>query len=225
VLTRRSLEDWREYLAREQRNLKRMQQLIICEICYERPVSTEESQGFACKRHRFCEECWMRCQSCPLCRASKVGVHGDLWIPYYSGGREHWTEFTDTMMTRGLKPNFSYRNFRKNLANTFSWSMTHLHGPLVEIFSLRKVIRTVGQMVNELINFPIFTWKEKKHLEYDYERFQKIERRLVENLGLEGDEASAFSNELRKGLAALIREIKKVARIHNSNLTVSYTLY
>ena len=45
VLTRRSLEDWREYLARAQRNLKRMQQLIICEICYERPVSTEECPG------------------------------------------------------------------------------------------------------------------------------------------------------------------------------------
>jgi hypothetical protein len=37
MLTKRSLEDWREYLAREQRNLKRMQKLITCEICYERP--------------------------------------------------------------------------------------------------------------------------------------------------------------------------------------------
>ena len=59
-----TIEKWTRFLARAQRNLKRMRQLIICEICYERPVSTEECHGFACNRHRLCEECWRRCLSC-----------------------------------------------------------------------------------------------------------------------------------------------------------------
>jgi hypothetical protein len=217
VLTRRSLEDWREYLAREQRNLKRMQQLIICEICYERPVSTEECHGFACNRHRFCEWCWRRCLSCPLCRASKVGVHGDLWIPTYPHGDRQWTQLTDDMLTRGINPSFSYSKLKQNLPNIFKWSVNTMKGPLAAIFSTKQLIGTVAGGLNKLLNFPVFTWKEQRHLEYDYERFKKIERRLVEILGLQGDTASAFGKDLRKGLATVIREIKKTVRDNNSN--------
>ena len=213
-----AIEKWARFLARAERNLKRMQELLICEICYERPVSTEESQGFACKRHRFCEECWKRCQSCPLCRASKIGVHGDLWIPCYPHGDRQWTQLTDDMLTRGFDPSFSYSKLKKNLPNIFQWCVDTMKGPLTALFSTKQVIGTVAGGLNKQLNFPFFAWKEQRHLEYDYERFQKIERRLVEILGLQGDTASAFGKDLRKGLATVIREIKKMVRLHNSNI-------
>ena len=213
-----AIEKWARFLARAERNLKRMQELLICEICYERPVSTEESQGFACKRHRFCEECWKRCQSCPLCRASKIGVHGDLWIPCYPHGDRQWTQLTNDVLTRGINPNFSYSTLKQNLPNIFKWSVNTMNGPLAAIFSAKQLIGTVAGGLNRMLDFPVFAWKDQKHLEYDYERFQKIERRLVEILGLQGDTASAFGKDLRKGLATVIREIKKMARLHNSNI-------
>jgi hypothetical protein len=215
VLTRRSLEDWREYLAREQRNLKRMQKLIACEICYERPLSTEESHGFACRRHRLCEECWRRCLSCPLCRASKIGVYGDLWIPCYPYGEREWNQLTNDMLTRGINPSFSYSKLRKNLPNIFKWCVELMNGPLAAIFSPKQLIGTAAKGLNKFINFPIFAWKEQRHLEYDYERYEKIELRLTQILGLEGAKASAFGVELRMGLAKVIRKIKEVSRTHN----------
>ena len=93
-----------------------------------------------------------------------------------------------------------------------------MKGPLTALFSTKQVIGTVAGGLNKQLNFPFFAWKEQRHLEYDYERFQKIERRLVEILGLQGDTAYAFGKDLRKGLATVIREIKKMARLHNSNI-------
>jgi hypothetical protein len=51
----------------------------------------------------------------------------------------------------------------------------------------------------------------REHLEYDYERFQKIEQMILEILGLVGYDATAFSKELRKGLAKVLRKIKEAS--------------
>jgi hypothetical protein len=190
-----------------------MQQLIICEICYERPVSTEESQGFACKRHRFCEECWIKSKSCPFCRAPKLGVHSDLWVPYYFGQDRQWTQLRDDMLTRGLNTSYTYdRKYRDRIINAFKWAMNSLNGPLAGIFSVKELMGTVATGINKMTNFPIFAWKDKRHLEYDYdERFQKIEQRIMEILGLEGDDARAFRAQIRKELATVLRKIRSLA--------------
>jgi hypothetical protein len=70
-----------------------------------------------------------------------------------------------------------------------------------------------------MTNFPIFTWLDKKTMEYDYERFQKIEQRIMEILGLEGDDA--FRAQIRKGLATVLRKIRALAQTPESR--VSFT--
>jgi hypothetical protein len=208
-----AIEEWMRFLARAERNIKRMQLLLICEICYERPLSIEESQGFACKRHRFCMECWMRTKVCPFCRAPKLGVHDDLWVPYYFGQDRQWTQLRDDMLTQGLNTSYIYdRKYRDRISNTFKWAMNTLSGSLAGIFSMKELIGTVACGINKMINFPLFVWKEQRHLEYDYERYEKIELRLTQILGLDGAEAVAFGKELRKGLAKVLRKIKEVFR-------------
>jgi len=220
-----TLEKWMRFLARAQRSLKRMQQLLICEICDERPLSTEESQGLACKRHRFCVECWMRTKVCPLCRAPKLGVHSDLWVPYYFGQERQWTQLRDDMLTQGLNTSYIYdRKYRSRIINTFKWAMTTLNGSLAGIFSVKELIGTVACGINKMTNFPIFAWKDKKQLEYDYyERYQKIEQRILEILGLDGAEAVAFRAQIRKGLATVLRKIRSLTQTPGSNVRFART--
>ena len=210
-------EKWTRCLARAERNIKRMQQLLICEICYERPLSTEESQGFACKRHRFCVECWMRTKVCPFCRAPKLGVHSDLWVPYYFGQERQWTQLRDDMLTQGLNTSYIYdRKYKNRVINTFKWAMNCLNGPLAGIFSVKELIGTAANGINKMTNFPIFTWLDKKTMEYDYARFEKIEQRIMEISGLGGD--SAFRAQIRKGLSTVLRKIRALAQTPESRV-------
>jgi hypothetical protein len=72
--------------------------------------------------------------------------------------------------------------------------------------------------VNKMTNFPIFTWLEKKTMEYDYGRFEKIEHRILEILGLEGDNARAFRDQMRKGLSTVLRKIRTLAQTPESRV-------
>jgi hypothetical protein len=182
----------------------------------------------------------MRTKVCPCCRAPKLGVHSDLWVPYYFGQDRQWTQLRDDMLTRGLNTSYIYdRKYRNRIINTFKWAMNCLNGPLAGIFSVKELIGTAANGINKMTNFPVFVWLDKKTMEYDYERFQKIEQRVMEILRLEGDpaggvalrgarspardDAHTFRAQIRKGLSTVLRKIRALAQTPESRVRFANT--
>jgi hypothetical protein len=77
-------------------------------------------------------------------------------------------------------------------------------------FSIDNLFHMLADRINEKLNFPIFVWRDHKHLQFEGNRFDKILDSITALLKLEDYEALQLQHTFRYGMAQTLNKIRLV---------------
>ena len=165
-----------KFVARANRFIEKVHELIYCEICY---AKTKQC-SYQCERHQVCKTCFDRIDICPFCRSPKKGTYPNLWV--FNDIINQWVLLTDDIIQKGISTDFLFFRsiYMAQFEHALKSALDLLNNLDLHFGSLsdnQAIVRMAVSFVNCKCNFPIFVLKDKKEINYDKDRWRTIEKK------------------------------------------------
>jgi hypothetical protein len=207
-------ETLNQYISYYQRYQRRGEEFVrsitTCEICCD----NKKEFAYSCNTHKICGKCFHKIDSCPFCQRPRKNCQTDLWVRI---GDKQWEQLSDFRLERGLDPDFDYENYIDRATRAFVHSFSVLSDPRLKHipsdFSIDNLFHMLADNINQKLNFPIFVWRDHKHLRFDGDRFDKILDSITAVLNIKDYEALRLRQTLRYGMAQTLNKIRSLKKL------------
>jgi hypothetical protein len=173
--------------------------------------------AYSCNKHKICGKCFHKIDSCPFCKAPRANCQTDLWVRVDA---KQWEQLSDFRLERGLDQSFDYESYIDRATLLFMHSISAVSDARLKHipsdFSIDNLFHMLADRINEKLNYPIFAWRDHKHLQFDGNRFEKILDSITALLNMEEYEALQLQHTFKYGMAqtlSKIRSLKKLPKV------------